>query len=66
MENAIVPVVVVAAIGVRVVEVGATCGNPGNHGIEARSRAWVDSFSSAPCVYDPPIKFSAMGAPCPE
>ena len=41
-------VVVAAAIGEVVVEVGATCGSPGHHGIEARRRAWVDRFSSAP------------------
>ena len=34
-------VVVVTAIGVRVVEVGATCGSAGHHGIEARRRAWA-------------------------
>ena len=36
--NIIVVVVVVAAIGMRVVEIGATCGSPGHHGIEARRR----------------------------
>ena len=30
-----------AAIGEVVVEAGPTCGSPGNHGIEARRRAWV-------------------------
>ena len=45
-------------IGVRVVvEVGATCGNPGHHGIEARRRAWVDRFSSAPWVHDHPVGY---------
>ena len=50
-------VVVVATIGVRVVEVGSTCCSPGHHGIEARRRAWVDRFSSAPWVHDPPVGY---------
>ena len=50
-------VVVVAKIGVRVVEVGATCGTPELHGIEARRRAWVYGFSSAPWVHDPPVGY---------
>ena len=54
---AVVGVVVIAAIGVRVVEVGANCGSPGHHGIEARRRAWVDHFSSAPWVHDPPVDY---------
>ena len=67
MRVDIVAIVVVAAIGVRVVEVGATCGSPGHHGIEARRRALVDHFSSAPWVHDPPvIIFSARGATCPD
>ena len=32
----IVCVVIVTAIGEVVIEVGATCGGPGHHGIEAR------------------------------
>ena len=44
----VVVVVVVAELGVRVVEIGATCGSPGHHGIEAWRRARVDRFSSAP------------------
>ena len=50
-------VVVVAAIVVRVVEVGSTCGSPGNHGIEARRRACIDRFSSAPWAHDPPVGY---------
>ena len=50
--------VVVVAIGVRVVEVGATCGIPGHRGIEARRRACVVRFfSSAPWVHDPPVGY---------
>ena len=48
---------VVAVIGVRVVEVGATCGSPGHHGIVARRRAWVDPLSSALWVHDPPVGY---------
>ena len=47
----IIVVVVVAVLGVRVVEVGATCCSPGHHGFEAR--AWVGRFSSAPWVHPP-------------
>ena len=55
----IVVVVVVddAAIGEIVVDGGAICGSPGHHGIEARRRAWVDRFSSAPWVHDPPVSY---------
>ena len=55
--RSIVVIVVAVAIGEVVVEVGATCGSPGNHGIEARRRAWVDRFSSAPWVHDPPVGY---------
>ena len=50
-------VVVSEAIGVIVVDVGATCGSPGHHGIEARRRAWVDRFSYASWVHDPPVGY---------
>ena len=53
----VVVVVVAAAIGEVVVDVGAICGSPGNHGIEAQRRAWVDHFSSAPWVLDIPIGY---------
>ena len=50
-------VVVVVAIVVRVVEVGATCDSPGNHGIEARRRACIDRFSSTPWAPDPHVGY---------
>ena len=50
-------VVVVAALGVRIVEVVATCGSPWHRGIDARRRAWVDRFSTAPWLHDPPIGY---------
>ena len=55
----VVVVVVVddAAIGENVVDGGAICGSPGHHGIEARRRAWIDRFSSAPWVHDPPVSY---------
>ena len=49
--------VVVAALGVRVVEAGVTCGSPGNCGIEARRWTLVDRFSSAPWVHDPLVGY---------
>ena len=49
--------VVAAAIVEVVVEVGATCGSPGYHGIEARRRAWVDHLSFAPWVHDLPVSY---------
>ena len=66
--SVVVVVVVAAAIGEVVVEAGSTCGSPGTRGIEARRRAWVDRFSSAPWVLIPllAIKFSVRGAPCPH
>ena len=53
----VVVVVVAAAIGEVVVEVGATFSSPGHHGIEARRRACVDHFSSAPWVHGPPFGY---------
>ena len=50
-------VVVVAAIGEFIVEIGAICGSPGHQGIEARRRAWVDRFSYAPWLHDPPVGY---------
>ena len=50
-------VVVVAALGVIVVEFGATYGSPGHHGIEARRREWVGRFSSAPWAHDQPVGY---------
>ena len=52
-----VVVVVAAAIGEVVVEAGETYGSPGHQGIEARRRAWVHRFSSAPWVHDPPVGY---------
>ena len=57
MVVVVVVVVVVAALSVRVVEVGATCGSTGHYGIEARRRPWVNPFSSAPWVHDPPVGY---------
>ena len=51
----VVVVVVAAAIGEVVVEVGATCGSFGHH--SARIGAWVDRFSSAPWMHDPPVGY---------
>ena len=57
VELVVLVVVVFAAIGEVVVEVGATFDSPGHHGIEARRRTWVHRFSSAPWVYDPPVGY---------
>ena len=66
-------VVVVAALGVIVVEVGATCGSSGHHGIEARRRATTvgrgltASLLHHGCMITLlAIKFSMRGAPCPD
>ena len=53
----VVVVVVFAALGVRVVEFGATRVSPGHHGIEARRRAWVGRFSSAPWAHYHPVGY---------
>ena len=59
-----VGVVVAAAIGEVVVEAGATYSSPGYHDIEARRRAWVESFSNAPWVHDPPVGYEVRPKAC--
>ena len=57
-------VVVVAALGVRDVKCEVTCGSTGHHGIEDRRWAWVDPFSSAPWVHDPPVGYLVLREGC--
>ena len=61
----IIVFVVAAAMGEDIIEVGATYGSRGHHGmpahmpqcIEVQRRAWADRFSSAPSVHDPPVGY---------